>query len=210
MSKSCATKLTDITISSIYPSDFHILEIVNPITLLTGSNQSDPRPPPLLGPRLPLNEPRPSPLPFLSIIHSGYPINCQQVFMFIYSNTGNLLTRAGFSLPGVDVDDYVVKHKSALDLIDHLRAMGETNALLHRNKACFSFFLSSILNRETALATAAIYDSMFATEDGTIPATFQVIYMTGWREHSSHPQAKRRGSATVSFTDIQKQFGAYS
>ncbi|CAF1978302.1 BnaC07g13480D [Brassica napus] len=125
-------------------------------------------------------------------------------------DAGNLLTRAGFSLPGVDVDDYVVKYKSALDLIDHLRAMGETNALLHRNKACFSFFLSSILNRETALATAAIYDSMFATEDGTIPATFQVIYMTGWREHSSHPQAKRRGSATVSFTDIQKQFGAYS
>ncbi|KAH0918173.1 hypothetical protein HID58_025833 [Brassica napus] len=36
----------------------------------------------------------------------------------------------------------------------------------------------------------------------------QVIYMTGWREHSSQPQAKRRGSATVSFTDIQKQFGA--
>lgn len=113
-------------------------------------------------------------------------------------DAGNLLTRAGFSLPGVDVDEYVVKYKSALDLIEHLRAMGETNALLQRNK---------ILNRETALATAAIYDSMFATEDGTIPATFQVIYMTGWREHASHPQAKRRGSATVSFTDIHKQFG---
>ncbi|KAJ0257640.1 putative methyltransferase [Hirschfeldia incana] len=116
-------------------------------------------------------------------------------------DAGNLLTRAGFSLPGVDVDEYVVKYKSALDLIDHLRAMGETNALLQRNK---------ILNRETALATAAIYDSMFATEDGTIPATFQVIYMTGWREHSSHPQAKRRGSATVSFTDIHKQFSGQS
>ncbi|KAG7647259.1 Methyltransferase type 11 [Arabidopsis thaliana x Arabidopsis arenosa] len=116
-------------------------------------------------------------------------------------DAGNLLTRAGFSLPGVDVDEYVVKYKSAMDLIEHLRAMGETNALLERNK---------ILNRETALATAAIYDSMFATEDGTIPATFQVIYMTGWREHSSHPQAKRRGSATVSFTDLQKQFGGQS
>ncbi|KAF3488207.1 hypothetical protein F2Q69_00054532 [Brassica cretica] len=123
-------------------------------------------------------------------------------YCFQVRDAGNLLTRAGFSLPGVDVDDYVVKYKSALDLIDHLRAMGETNALLHRTR--------HILNRETALATAAIYDSMFATEDGTIPATFQVIYMTGWREHSSHPQAKRRGSATVSFTDIQKQFGAYS
>lgn len=32
-----------------------------------------------------------------------------------------------------------------------------------------------ILKRETALATAAVYESMFAAEDGTIPATFQVI-----------------------------------
>ena len=32
-----------------------------------------------------------------------------------------------------------------------------------------------ILKRDTALATAAIYDSMFSAEDGTVPATFQVI-----------------------------------
>lgn len=35
--------------------------------------------------------------------------------------------------------------------------------------------MKQILKRDTALATAAIYDSMFAAEDGTIPATFQVI-----------------------------------
>lgn len=35
----------------------------------------------------------------------------------------------------------------------------------------------------------------------------QVIYMTGWKEHPSQQKAKRRGSATVSFKDIQKQFG---
>ncbi|XP_059448985.1 putative methyltransferase At1g22800, mitochondrial isoform X2 [Corylus avellana] len=116
-------------------------------------------------------------------------------------DAGNLLTRAGFTLPGVDVDEYVVKYPSAMELIEHLRAMGETNALLQRN---------AILKRETALATAAIYDSMFAAEDGTIPATFQVIYMTGWREHSSQQKAKRRGSATVSFQDIQQQFGSES
>lgn len=114
-------------------------------------------------------------------------------------DAGNLLTRAGFTLPGVDVDEYVVRYKSALDLIDHLRAMGETNALLQRNK---------ILKRETALATAAIYESMFAADDGTVPATFQVIYMTGWKEHPSQQKAKRRGSATISFKDIQKQFGS--
>lgn len=32
-----------------------------------------------------------------------------------------------------------------------------------------------MLKRDTALATAAIYDSMFGAEDGTVPATFQVI-----------------------------------
>lgn len=98
------------------------------------------------------------------------------------------------------------------------------------------------MKRDTALATAAVYESMFAAEDGTIPATFQVIlnkplmltfwklsryiishfflliiafcyvfwqviYMTGWKEHESQQKAKRRGSATVSFKDIQKEFG---
>ncbi|CAK7327852.1 unnamed protein product [Dovyalis caffra] len=114
-------------------------------------------------------------------------------------DAGNLLTRAGFTLPGVDVDEYVVRYSSALELIEHLRTMGETNALLQRN---------NVLKRETALATAAIYDSMFAAEDGTIPATFQVIYMTGWREHPSQQKAKKRGSATISFDDIQKQFSS--
>ncbi|KAK6147816.1 hypothetical protein DH2020_018728 [Rehmannia glutinosa] len=136
-------------------------------------------------------------------------------------DAGNLLTRAGFTLPGVDVDEYTVRYNSdtymsqtllfdeynapftfpfkvALELIEHLRTMGETNALFQRGK---------ILKRDTALATAAVYESMFAAEDGTIPATFQVIYMTGWKDHPSQPKAKRRGSATISFNDIQKQFG---
>ncbi|KAH1255943.1 putative methyltransferase, mitochondrial [Glycine max] len=67
--------------------------------------------------------------------------------------TGMLLQKAGFTLP-------------ALELIKHFRAMGETNALSQMN---------NILKRDTALATAAIYDSMFSAEDGTVPATFQMI-----------------------------------
>ncbi|XP_057536560.1 putative methyltransferase At1g22800, mitochondrial [Amaranthus tricolor] len=114
-------------------------------------------------------------------------------------DAGNLLTRAGFTLPGVDVDEYTVKYENALQLIEHLRAMGETNALVQRN---------NILKKETALATAAIYQSMFGAEDGTVPATFQVIFMTGWKEHPSQQKAKRRGSATVSFQDIHNQFGS--
>ncbi|KAL4573489.1 hypothetical protein LXL04_020297 [Taraxacum kok-saghyz] len=116
-------------------------------------------------------------------------------------DAGNLLTRAGFTLPGVDVDEYQVRYNSALELIEHLRAMGETNALVNRIK---------FLKRDTALATAAVYESMFAAEDGTIPATFQVIYMMGWKEHESQQKAKRWGSATLSFKDIQKELTFYS
>jgi len=39
-----------------------------------------------------------------------------------------------------------------------------------------------------------------------LPLFVQVIYMTGWREHPSQQKAKRRGSATISFSDIQKEF----
>ncbi|PIA36116.1 hypothetical protein AQUCO_03400195v1 [Aquilegia coerulea] len=116
-------------------------------------------------------------------------------------DAGNLLTRAGFTLPSVDVDEYTVRYDSAIELIEHLRAMGETNALFQR---------SNILNRDTALATAAIYQTMFGAEDGTIPATFQVIFMTGWKEHPSQQKAKQRGSATISFKDIKKQFSKES
>lgn len=57
---------------------------------------------------------------------------------------------------------------AALDVVDHLRGMGETNAQLTRR---------GFVRRDTALATAAAYESLFAeeSEDGEVgvPATFQ-------------------------------------
>eukprot|EP00955_Chlamydomonas_euryale_P118280 366529-Chlamydomonas_euryale.AAC.7 len=37
---------------------------------------------------------------------------------------------------------------------------------------------------------------------GSIPATFQVMYLTGWSPHASQQRPKERGSATVSFQDL--------
>lgn len=39
---------------------------------------------------------------------------------------------------------------------------------------------------------------LYGEEDGTIQATFQVVYMIGWAPHESQPQPKRRGSGQVS------------
>ena len=44
-------------------------------------------------------------------------------------DAGNLLTRAGLSIPAVDVDDLVVRYSTPMELVAHLRAMGETNAV---------------------------------------------------------------------------------
>lgn len=39
--------------------------------------------------------------------------------------------------------------------------------------------------------------AMYGEEDGTVEATFQVVYMIGWAPHESQPQPKRRGSGQV-------------
>ena len=42
---------------------------------------------------------------------------------------------------------------------------------------------------------------MYGNEDGSIPATFQVIYMIGWRPDETQPLPKQRGSAKKSLKD---------
>lgn len=122
-------------------------------------------------------------------------------------DAGNLLTRAGLSIPTVDVDEINVQYGDVVDLVNHLRKMSETNSLIERRE---------FLPRDTALASAAAYTALFGENDTTldddanensmdsIPATYQVIYMTGWAPDPTQRKAAKRGSATVSFQDISK------
>ena len=45
---------------------------------------------------------------------------------------GALLSRAGFTLTTVDVDEVTVNYPSAIELMEDLRAMGESNAVINR------------------------------------------------------------------------------
>jgi len=100
---------------------------------------------------------------------------------------GALLQRAGFALPVVDVDTLTVTYPSALALMQDLRGMGESGSDRNRRH--------SLTRRSTLLRAAAIYQERFATADGRIPATFEVLYLTGWAPHASQPKALRPGSA---------------
>jgi NADH dehydrogenase [ubiquinone] 1 alpha subcomplex assembly factor 5 len=113
----------------------------------------------------------------------------------------NLMGRAGFSLLTVDVDEVKVAYPDMWALMDDLRAMGEGNAILGPRRA---------LRRDTLAAASAIYAGEFGAlssifcntehgialhgnEDGSVPATFQIIYMVSYlfvsdgREYNRQP-----------------------
>lgn len=106
---------------------------------------------------------------------------------------GGLMQRAGFALPLVDADTLTVSYADAFALMRELRGMGETNAHVGRRK--------TFTRRQTLIAMAEIYRERFGGADGRIPATFQVIYLTGWAPHESQPKPLKPGSAQVSLAE---------
>ena len=104
-----------------------------------------------------------------------------------------LMQRAGFALPVVDADTITVTYADPFALLRDLRGMGETNALVARSRVP--------LRRDTLFAAAEIYRQRHADADGRIPATFQLIWMTGWAPAASQPQALRPGSAAARLVD---------
>uniref|UniRef100_A0A8D0D851 Arginine-hydroxylase NDUFAF5, mitochondrial n=1 Tax=Sander lucioperca TaxID=283035 RepID=A0A8D0D851_SANLU len=111
------------------------------------------------------------------------------------TDLGNLLGRAGFSMLTVDVDDVQVNYPGIIEVMTDLQGMGESNCAWNRK---------SMLHRDTILAAEAIYKEMYGNEDGSIPATFEILYMIGWKPHESQAKPAKRGSANVSFGDLSK------
>ncbi len=104
-----------------------------------------------------------------------------------------LLQRAGFAMPVADADTIAVTYPDLLALMRDLRAMGETNALSARRH--------SPLRRGTLARAVAIYGERFGLPDGRIPATFEILFLTGWAPDASQPKPLRPGSATHRLAD---------
>jgi SAM-dependent methyltransferase len=111
-------------------------------------------------------------------------------------DVGALLQRAGFALPVTDVDRVVVRYDSAFALMQDLRRMGATNALVERRRVP--------TRRATMLRMARIYSERFADPDGRIRATFDVIWLSGWAPHESQQQPLKPGSAKASLAEAVK------
>ncbi|WP_300056816.1 methyltransferase domain-containing protein [uncultured Roseobacter sp.] len=106
---------------------------------------------------------------------------------------GALLQRAGLALPVADSLTLTVEYRDAFHLMRDLRAMGETNALTARPKTA--------ANRRLFEETSRLYAEHFATSTGRIPATFEMVFLTGWAPDDSQQKPLRPGSAQQRLAD---------
>jgi SAM-dependent methyltransferase len=104
-----------------------------------------------------------------------------------------LLQRAGFALPVADSEVIPVTYGDVFGLMRDLRGMGESNAVQARRK--------QFTRRATLLRMAELYQQRFAGADGRIPATFEMITLTGWSPHESQQKPLRPGQAKQSLAD---------
>lgn len=97
-------------------------------------------------------------------------------------DAGDLLSRAGFKLPVAVTETLTVSYESPLKLVRDLKGMGEANAHAHRRK--------SFTRRATFLRALAIYQDRFGDAQGRVPATFEIVTLTGWSP--TDPAARAR------------------
>jgi SAM-dependent methyltransferase len=108
-------------------------------------------------------------------------------------DAAGLLQRAGFALPVADVDRVKVRYGHPIALLRDLRKMGETSVLLDRSR--------KPLTRRVLFRAMELYAERFAEADGKVPATFEIVSVTGWAPHDSQQKPLRPGSAKMRLAD---------
>jgi SAM-dependent methyltransferase len=93
------------------------------------------------------------------------------------ADAAGLLQRAGFALPVADVDRVTATYAHPLNLLADLRRMGETSVLADRHPRA--------LTRAVLARAAELYVERFGDADGRVPATFEIVTLTGWAPHES-------------------------
>jgi NADH dehydrogenase [ubiquinone] 1 alpha subcomplex assembly factor 5 len=99
-------------------------------------------------------------------------------------DAAGLLRRAGFAMPVADIDTLTITYPDPFALMRDLRGMGETNALTERRKVP--------LRRATLHAAAEAYRDRFGLPDGRVPATVQLVWLTGWSPETAASAQDRR------------------
>ena len=109
---------------------------------------------------------------------------------------GGLLQRAGFALPVADLIPLTAEYRDLYHLMHDLRDMGETNAIAQRSKTPTSRLLFEMADH--------LYRQHFVTENNRLPATFEMVCLTGWTPSDTQQKPLRPGSAKARLADALK------
>jgi SAM-dependent methyltransferase len=101
---------------------------------------------------------------------------------------GDLLARAGFTLPVADGDALQARYRDLGGLLADLRFGAQGSVLAGARPP---------LGRMQAAAAHGAFLSA-ADGDGRVTETFEIVYLIGWAPDESQPRPARRGSATAS------------
>ncbi len=107
--------------------------------------------------------------------------------------SGALLQRAGLALPVADAVMTRAEYRDLSHLMHDLRDMGEANALAQR--------LRHPTRRSLFTLAETLYLDRFGTQAGLLPASFELICLTGWAPDDSQPKPLRPGSAQARLAD---------
>jgi SAM-dependent methyltransferase len=100
-----------------------------------------------------------------------------------------LLQRAGFALPVADVEDIRLLYADPLRLLRDLRAAGEANATMLRDR------------RPPPRALFAQALASLPQQDGRAVATLKLAIMTGWAPGPNQPQPLKPGEGKISLAE---------
>ena len=112
-------------------------------------------------------------------------LNMQQI--------GSLLQTAGFNLPVIDKDTIKILYKDLTHLMYDIKSMGESNSLMERKQ---NFTPARIFD-----AAGKIYKKEFS-RGNKIYATFEILYLIGWKKHKSQQKPKKPGSARKDLSEF--------
>ncbi|MBN8738853.1 MAG: malonyl-[acyl-carrier protein] O-methyltransferase BioC [Lysobacterales bacterium 69-70] len=99
---------------------------------------------------------------------------------------GDALLAAGFRDPVLDGEEFTLTYADANALMRDLKAIGATNADLHRRRG--------LTGKSRLQAVASAYEQ-YRRDDGRLPATYEVIYAHAWGPRPGQP--RRHGGTDI-------------
>jgi SAM-dependent methyltransferase len=110
-------------------------------------------------------------------------------------SAGDLLARAGFTLPVADIETLTVRYAGIGRLLEDLRGMGGSSLLTGQ---------SPMSRGELARVADAFRDA--DDPDGRTAERFDLIFVTGWSPSPDQPKPAARGSGRTSLADALSRF----